>query len=153
MRYEILSLKSFSSIVSTNGHITFAVYLMLCITHVIFATLIVWNMFKYGVFSGLYFPAFGLNTERYFVSLRIQSECGKIRTRKTSVSGHFSHNDWLGFIFKVFHEFVMTFLMFSRRKRKAESLLVLYVSETVRIVQWSCSWIKMYFVKETMKFY
>ena len=33
--------------------------------------------------SGLYFPAFGLNTERYFVTLRIQSECGKIRTRIT----------------------------------------------------------------------
>ena len=38
---------------------------------------------KYGVFSGPYFPAFGLNTERYSLSLRIQSECGKIRTRKT----------------------------------------------------------------------
>ena len=34
-------------------------------------------------FSGLYFPAFGLNTERYSVSFRIQSECGKIRTTKT----------------------------------------------------------------------
>ena len=34
-------------------------------------------------FSGPYFPAFGLNVERYFVSLRIQTECGKIRTRKT----------------------------------------------------------------------
>ena len=34
---------------------------------------------KNGVFfSGLYFPAFGLNTERYSVSLRIQSECRKI---------------------------------------------------------------------------
>ena len=30
-----------------------------------------------------YFPAFGLSTERYGVSSRIQSECGKIRTRKT----------------------------------------------------------------------
>ena len=30
---------------------------------------------KYGVFSGPYFPAFGLNTERYFVSPRFQSEC------------------------------------------------------------------------------
>ena len=39
-------------------------------------------MSKYGVFSGPYFPAFGLNTERYGVSLRIQSECGKIRTGK-----------------------------------------------------------------------
>ena len=34
-------------------------------------------------FSGQYFPAFGLNTERYGVSHRIQSECGKIWTRKT----------------------------------------------------------------------
>ena len=35
-------------------------------------------------------PAFGLNTERYEVSLRIQSECGNIRTRNNSVFGHFS---------------------------------------------------------------
>ena len=49
-----------------------------------------WEVSKYGVFSGLYFPTFGLNTERYSVSLRIQSECRKIRTRKNSVSGHFS---------------------------------------------------------------
>ena len=34
-------------------------------------------------FSGEYFPAFGLNAESYFVSLRIQSKCGKIWTRKT----------------------------------------------------------------------
>ena len=34
-------------------------------------------------FSGPLFPAFGLNTERYEVSLCIQSESGKIRTRKT----------------------------------------------------------------------
>ena len=34
-------------------------------------------------FSGLYLPAFGLNKERYEVSLRIQSECRKIWTRKT----------------------------------------------------------------------
>ena len=34
-------------------------------------------------YSGPYFAAFGLNTERYFVSLRIQSECGKMRTRIT----------------------------------------------------------------------
>ena len=39
--------------------------------------------FRIRSFSGPYFPAFGLNTERYEVSLRIQSECGKIRTRKT----------------------------------------------------------------------
>ena len=44
---------------------------------------------KYGVFCGPYFPASGLNTGRFRVSLRIQSECGKIRTRKNSVFGHF----------------------------------------------------------------
>ena len=27
----------------------------------------------------LHFPTFGLNTERYYVSLRIQYECGKMR--------------------------------------------------------------------------
>ena len=36
-------------------------------------------------FSNWYLPAFGLNTERYGISLRIQSECGKIRTRKTRI--------------------------------------------------------------------
>ena len=34
-------------------------------------------------YSGPYFSAFRLNTESYGVSLRIQSECGKIRTRIT----------------------------------------------------------------------
>ena len=34
-------------------------------------------------YSGPHFPAFGMNTERYGLSLPIQSECGKIRTRKT----------------------------------------------------------------------
>ena len=34
-------------------------------------------------FTGPYFPAFKLNTERYSVSVRIQSKCGRIRTRKT----------------------------------------------------------------------
>ena len=32
---------------------------------------------KYGVFSGPYFPLFGLNTEIYSVNLRIQSKSGK----------------------------------------------------------------------------
>ena len=38
---------------------------------------------RIGSYSGSYFPTFGLNTERYGVSLRIQSECEKIRTRIT----------------------------------------------------------------------
>ena len=38
----------------------------------------------YSEFSGPYFPALGLNTDRYSVSIRIQPIYGKIRTRKTS---------------------------------------------------------------------
>ena len=34
-------------------------------------------------YSGLHFHAFGVNTERYSASLRIQSEWGKIWTRIT----------------------------------------------------------------------
>ena len=38
------------------------------------------------------FPAFGLNTERCKVSLRIRFKCGKRRTRKNSVFGHISRS-------------------------------------------------------------
>ena len=67
-------------------------YVFLCILHrgvfralsnIYDGTFTVCNVSKYGVFSSPYFPAFGLNTERYEVSLHFQSECGKIRTRKT----------------------------------------------------------------------
>ena len=40
-------------------------------------------------YSGPYFPSFVLNTESYGVSLRIQPECGKIRTRVTPHKGTF----------------------------------------------------------------
>ena len=40
-------------------------------------------MSKYGVLSGPYFAAVGLNTERYEVSLHIQYECGKYGPEKT----------------------------------------------------------------------
>ena len=40
-------------------------------------------------YSGPYFPAFGLNTGRYSVSLRIQSECVKIRTGINPNTDHF----------------------------------------------------------------
>ena len=50
-----------------------------------------WKVFKYIIFSGPYFPVFGLNMEIYSVNIRIQSEYRKIR-RKNSVSGPFSRN-------------------------------------------------------------
>ena len=40
-------------------------------------------------YSGQHFPAFGLNLERYEVSLRIQSECEKMRTRITQNTDSF----------------------------------------------------------------
>ena len=57
-----------------------------------------WKVSKCGVFSGPYFPTFGLNTVRYEVSLRIQSECGKIQTRKSSVFDHFSGSGGVDFL-------------------------------------------------------
>ena len=46
--------------------------------------LIIWSFF------GPYFPVCGLNSEIYFVNLRIQSEYAKTGTRKNSVVWHFS---------------------------------------------------------------
>ena len=40
-------------------------------------------------YSGLHFPAFELTTEIYGVSLRIQSECGKMPTRITQNTDNF----------------------------------------------------------------
>ena len=36
-----------------------------------------------GSYSGPYFPAFGLNTERNSASLRMHSKCGKTRAKIT----------------------------------------------------------------------
>ena len=55
-------------------------------------------MSKCEVFSGPYFPVFGLNTEIYRANIRIPSEYRKIRTRKTSASGHFSRSVMLMYL-------------------------------------------------------
>ena len=72
-------------------HILYFINLILFQKLILILLLTVWNVSKYRVFPGLYFPVFGLNTERY-LSLRIQSECWKIRTRKNSIFGHFLHS-------------------------------------------------------------
>ena len=41
-------------------------------------------------YSGTHFPTFELCTERYSLSLRIQSECGKIRTKITPSTDTFT---------------------------------------------------------------
>ena len=68
---------------------------------------------KYGVISGPYFPAFGLNTEIYSFYLCIQSEYRKIQVRKTSVFGHFSRSD----IFRNVHGMMTIYISTSKRYR------------------------------------
>ena len=46
-------------------------------------------------YSGPHFPAFGLNTDGYGVSFRIQSECGKMWTRITPNTNTFNAVDVL----------------------------------------------------------
>ena len=48
---------------------------------------------KYGALSGPYFYVFGLNMKIYSVNVRIQSKRRKIRKRKNSVFGYFSHSE------------------------------------------------------------
>ena len=51
-----------------------------------------WKVSKYEVFSGLYFPVFGLNTEIYRENLHFQSKYMKTQIRKNSVFGHYSRS-------------------------------------------------------------
>ena len=57
-------------------------------------------MSKYGVFSGPYFPLFGLNTVIYSVNLGIQSEYRNIRTKKNSLldTFHAVSTEWIEMI-------------------------------------------------------
>ena len=57
-------------------------------------------------FSGQYFPAFRLNTERYSVFPHIQSECGKNRPEKLRIRTLFTQCPVctnIPFLFNVFH--------------------------------------------------
>ena len=58
-----------------------------------------WKVFKYGIFSGPYFPAFVLNTERYFVSLSVFSpNVGKYWPEKTPYLDNFHAVQWISFV-------------------------------------------------------
>ena len=52
---------------------------------IFFKKITAWKLSKYGVFSGLYFSVFRLNSGIYSVNLPIQSKPRKIRTRKNSL--------------------------------------------------------------------
>ena len=64
-------------------------------------------------FSGPYFLAFGLKTEIYSANLRIQSECGKMRTRKKHFFKHclivlnfLPFNSFLPFLLRVLSDYI-----------------------------------------------
>ena len=65
------------------------------------------------------FPYFGW-IEIYSVNIRIQSEYGKIRTRKNSISGHFSRSVWIVFtvIFKALDELIFIIILKHKYLRK-----------------------------------
>ena len=74
-------------------------------------------------FSGPYFPAFGLNMKRYSVPPRIQSECGKIWTRKTPNTD-------------TFHAvlYYSVFRNFWRRRSKLINFLIALVHDGVQLL-------------------
>ena len=79
-------------------HICLSIYDLHCVKNVQITS------FFWSVFSHIWaesreiqsISAFGLNPERYEVSLRIHSEYGKLQTRKNSVFGHISHSAFCG---------------------------------------------------------
>ena len=62
----------------------------------------IWNC------SGPHFPTFGLDLERYGVSLRIQSECGKMQTRITPNTDTF-HTVLYSIILSCYHVNIINF--------------------------------------------
>ena len=76
-----------------------------------------WKVPKYGVISGLHFPALRLNMEIYSVNLHIQSEYRKIQTRKYSVFGHFSHSEYLNKLIIFVWLFVFLFTGYNQNLR------------------------------------
>ena len=73
LRYILFVYTSESCFYCNRSYIHFSFY---CGTHCV-------KRVRIQSFSGPFFPAFGLNTEKYRVYLCIQSECGKMWTRKT----------------------------------------------------------------------
>ena len=83
-----ISLQGPLNCICTRGTIKVNVFLQKSIDHIrnyvqkSFFT--AWKVTKYRVFSGLYFPGFGLNTEIFYsVNLCIQSNGGKYEPEKT----------------------------------------------------------------------
>ena len=90
-------------------------------------------------YSRSYFPAFGLNTERYGVSLHIQSECEKIRTRKSPNTDTFHAVTVVKFILNKMNSKWMFFRRFSVLPLSLERSLKLRYCRTVYYLQFGQS--------------
>ena len=72
---KLLAVSESSIKIKVKLHMTlFVIFLTSAVIHCV-------KSVRIQSYSGPHFPAFGLNTERYSVSLRVQSECGKMWTR------------------------------------------------------------------------
>ena len=113
-----------------------------------------WPLFKYILipfnryvnsvsnrsFSSPYFPAFVLNTKRYSVSLRVHSECGKTRTRKTPNTNTFHAVNVFDFI----HDW-KNIQTINKRKTQDNYIITQKQFNVIWILYYS-SWIFFYFV-------
>ena len=99
------------------------------------------NVSTYGVFSGPHFPAFGLNMDRF----RIQSECGKIWTRKNSVFGHFSRSVRLKYLsIKKYHICVETYRQSIFQSSQIDSLPSANKTFTIAIEKYAKEFTKLF---------
>ena len=73
-------------------------------------------------YSGPNFPAFGLNTERYFISLRIHFECGKMWTRITPNTDTFCAVSFIKIDLFLFKLAICKFLLVKFSKTEKEFL-------------------------------
>ena len=64
-------------------------------------------------FSGPYFPAFGLNMDRYRVSLQNSVRMRENTDRKNSEYGHFSHSVFFADVFKSTYLFLIGYIILS----------------------------------------
>ena len=89
---------------------------------------------RIGRYSGAFFPQFGLNAERCGVSLRIQSECGKVRTRKLLICTLF--RQWKKWTYHP--SMARTWYLFHLQKQRwqAKAKTISYYYSKIKFILW-----------------
>ena len=101
-------------------------------------TVTVWNVSKYGVFS--VFSRIRTEYGEIRISLRIQSECGKIWTKKNSVFGHFSRSEWYSTIIVPWETFGGLLLWQRPMLQLYFFLLYNWLQSARKLYIWNISW-------------